>query len=456
MPGRLTLTVIVLVWLLWLALNAFGGAYPLLLLPVSVFSVFVITSPMPSRLMDHPGIVTFGLVALIRYLLLPSYLLLTGEADAYPLVTDRAVILMGFEAVVVLSTLAWSLRRSSSSSSAPAQPLMPYTGVLAPAIIGAAFVAGAMYPQVLARYHTLLTPASALLFEQAPVVSGSVSLIVTWGYRLLPLVLSDRLIRLIGTSRRNLSYAATVVVFLLLTVATYTGVSRQSALVPGVAALFYILRRFPDRRRLTLIVMAIGLVASFMVMTQVRTEYTAGRIGRTPTTSLVRTAEAYFNGYSNLEIALTTRDVYGSQFTAETALTDIFGNVPGTHMDLSNRTAVFFNYVFYGGGPSQDQIIPFTGQALFHWGLLLCWVPMVGVVLMLGVLDGRFARSTRTLEAYLYSIASVVMGMAFMLNFSIMGSYLFGLVLPAALIASIGRMRGGRGHPGTRTGGGLA
>lgn len=437
--GRVVRTCIALLWLIGSAALLKAASQPLLIAPISVACLFLIVMPTWPFRSDAPGLLVFGAIAVIRYVLLPTFILLTPGLSTYALVTDRAVLLMTYEELVVLGSLLLFIARKprgvAESASVRVESRSDHAMM---GIVAVAALAVVAFPHVLNNYHTVLSPAATLTQIQSETsVSGLVSLIVNWGRLLLPVLVSSVIIRRMGDSRRGLSYLIVVCAFLLLDVGVFLGVSRQSALVPGLASLFYLLRAFPERRRATWAVMLVGLLLSFTVMTAIKADYiaAAGGVSRSETTAA--SVEAYFNGYSNLEQSLAARDAYKRWFGFHTVLNDILGNFPGLRMDLTDRTTTYYNYVVYGGGPSRDQIIPFTGQAIFHWSWLFCWIPMITVVFLITGMDSRFRRARSPLEAYLSSLSAVLFGMAFMLNMSIIASYVYTIVLPGMIVVAV-------------------
>ena len=77
--------------------------------------------------------------------------------------------------------------------------------------------------------------------------------------------------------------------------------------------------------------------------------------------------------------------------------------------------------------------MPFTGQALMHWGPWFLWVPIVLTILGIGHFDRRFSAATNTMDSFLYSLAAVVLGMAFMLNITIVLAHAYTLIIPGMI-----------------------
>lgn len=444
---KLAVTVGALLWVMVLGILSLSAAHPLLLLPAAVFLLWLMIAPTPRLRSSHPGLFVFLCVSAIRYLLLPTGMLLSSSLGAYPMVTERAVLLVVYEEVVVLATLTWAIRRfyRPALDDHPAD-LVPYKGG---ALWFTVLVAGALllaYPAVLDHYHSVFSSPAMLIREQRTTVSGAIYLVVAWGRTLLPLLVIGAWMARSKHPNSGTTYWASVLMLVLFNVLIFTGVSRQSALVPGVASLFYLLALFPTRRRRTWLAMMVCLAVSFGVMTAMKSEYITLTSGSSERVDAVTTTEAYFNGYSNIEIALRTSEVYGANFGMATLASDLFGNLPGARMDLTNRSTVFYNFVYYGGGPSQDQVMPFTGQALMHWGPWLLWVPIVLTVLGICYFDRRFLAATNTMDSFLYSLAAVVFGMAFMLNITIVLAHAYTQVVPGMILIGLIKKRRSRGR----------
>lgn len=408
---------------------AVAGDNPLLAVPViAVAAVLLLVGP--TRLRSGPSIATFSAVAGVRYVLGPVLAVVVPHVG----LSSQAVSLFAVESIVMAVVLVCLYGTRQEGLQLGVQ-LSRQFRVAFPAVVILAGVAALIaLPESRTVFNTVLTSTGELLTQRTSEgPPGPVYLLTQWARVWTPVIVVATIWRreerapLLAYGISLLIFGASLLVF--------SGTSRQSSLIPGVACLFLLIRLYPNRKRFTLFSFAIALLAAFALLTQLKETTYYVQSTSSQVEKLSRTFELYFNGVTNLDISLQAFEIYGPRFNWSTRIADLFGNVPGTHIDISERTIEWFNAAYYGGRASVDQIIPFTGQALFHWGPALIWVPILLLLLAIRAVDAQFQKQADPILVYAIGYVAVMLGMAFMLNFSILFAHLASTGLPVLGIA---------------------
>lgn len=403
----------------------------LLFLPPAIFGLIMIVAPNRRYFLRLPGFTVIAAIAFVRYVLIPFAMMLEPEQGA-SIYTARSVYLYVVEEMAILISLSIFYGRAAFKEEKPVV-LKAGGDYMLLFVVVASAVLVLMNPSILARYHTIFQSAIQV-GSDADAAPGFILLVVSWGKLLLPIVIANYLVAKRFGRNSSISYSISIVVFAL-SMMFFSGTSRQSALIPGVAGLFFLLKFYKNRRSQTIILMMIALVGSFVGMTALKstTYFMSGNVS-----SVAHELSAYFSGVDNMEYSYRAFDQFSEVVTVQTLISDLFGNCPGVSLDLSNRTTVFYNYSVYGSDLASDQIIPLAGQGLFYLGPAFFWIPSVLAVYFAKRLDGCVMATRTPCATYLWSYAAIVFGMSFMLNASIVGAYVFQVLIPCLAMLLVG------------------
>lgn len=414
---------VLLVVLLTLGSINYLSVYPL------VFNVAVVAGAFRSLSTRRPGYAVFSAVAAVRYFVLPILMMIENDQDLLSLAQPGWLLFL-YEELVVLATI-FAMGRGARGAVSNCQSLSPvqsrafiHWGV---ALIGV--VAIVLWPGVMGGYSFILNASEGLDSDTAASgIPGPVYLVVRWVLVLLPVLFATICLRRYR-HKENVLWYYMALAALGAGLLFIPGSSRQAVLIPGVAALFFMLRAAPQRARETVVLMSAALLSTFVVTTALKFGERSGSF------LSANSLNAYFNGPKNLALAMEMIDDYGHLASGRLLFNDIFGNVPGVGADLLDRTITYFNFVIYRGAiDSQDQIVPFSGQVLFHFGWYLVPVPIILVGLVIHLLDQRFSSSQEPVNSYLLAYFSTIFGMSFMLNLSIISSYVATTVIPGLIL----------------------
>lgn len=405
---------------------------------IAIFSFLALTRN--CSLANSPGLFVFVAVYLIRYIVIPLCLAFVHDAAQGSYEIDAAVFYLCeelFVSVFLLYLFCYK-KKKTKIERAQLKRIETREGFILWAFVAFAAAAILVQPSILSTYHTVFSSSDALRETVQVGGSGLLVLLATWGKMFLPIALIALISRRVKSKDSALVYWVSMVL-VVASFCVFSGTSRQSALVPGVAGVYFLLKMFPSRRRKTMVVMTSTFAAAFFLMSSLKAESLNGSGSVASAVDLAVFLQAYFNGVVNFDYVLLARDMYSSSYSFFTMLNDLLGNCPGLSMDLSDRTTVFYNLAFYSGGLARDQIIPFSGQALFHLGPALFWIPSVLVLLVIRFADKSFRDSQSASESYIWAYVSVVFGMALMLNESIVCAYIYQTIVPCLIITKLNK-----------------
>jgi len=391
----------------------------------------------------NPGAFVMVLIASIRFVVLPALIV---SSDTYMISHGSlrdGIALMVYELLLWGAAFRLVMRdyRDSSSAAPPCMGQLHNRNGLVKLIVFASVAVVAANPALLTQYSLTFGAAETIeVVRPSSVAPGLPGLILGWGRLLLPLLASMPLLRLYERKRRvhYLFFAALVLVGL--SVMFFSGSSRNSALLPGVASMFFLLRVFTKHRRLAFLALLSVMIITTVVLTQFKLNYTGGA-ELDSLEDYISYGELYFAGPSSLAVSVMAYEWYRPDVRGSTLIADVFGNMPGVAgiVDLEDRTSSLYNRMYYGGGPRRDQILPFVGQSAFHLGYLLVVLPIVGVTWVMSRMDRAYRRTTDTTWLFVSAFLGVRLGMAMMSNISILMSFAYSVAVPLGLVVYLNR-----------------
>lgn len=397
----------------------------------ALFMIGLTLGAMPRGLGRRPGVTIFFVIAIVRYVGLPLILFFGPPSQNSLIGNDLTWALFLYEEIIVLVCLRLaSPARGTSTRVEQANQGHSHNGLFW-AVVVLSLLALLATPAALDQYNFVFS-SEEIVRSGNPEVSGAIALLIGWGRRLLPALIVATVVQrgaLDGVPGRYFVSAVVIATSMMF----FSGSSRQSALIPGIAGLFLLLRAFPKYRVPTTAGFSLALVL-------ITSRMTTAKFGGTFEESLsVRSFEAYFNGPSNLSTALSTVDKFGHMSSGQTVFNDFFQTVPLITVDPFATTVSYFNQTFYRHALWADQIMPFSGQSLFYLGWILLPLPAAAIALLVRHFDSLYADSADLVAAYLYGYFSTALGMAYMLNISILAHTLVMTVIPGLLLLAAQR-----------------
>ncbi len=309
-----------------------------------------------------------------------------------------------------------------------------------------AVVAVILFPSLLTAYNFIFADSSVYSeIRVSSILGGLWGILYRIGFFLFPCVVSFFIYKIY--KRTKLAFIAWIyiAILLLLTLGFTEGTSRNSALIPAVAALFLLIKCFPKRKRTIIVFVGIIIISGFIVMTLTKFAFIGSYQGNSffsGIRSFVDSLEAYFAGPSNFSIAINAKNSFQSSYSIRTWFNDLFGNWPiiSHYVDPNNRTTAFYNVVFYGRSFAFDQIIPATGQGAFHFGYFFSVVPICFFLYLSSFFDMKLQKSKDYVKSYIFAYASVRFAMILIANVSITSAFIGTPLLEVLLIMWVSSM----------------
>lgn len=419
-----------------ICLNGNYSGLPLVVVPV-IYGLFFILFAKIHSYYFYPGMFVLNVICLFRYLILPllisidpSYYHQTMLIKGIPLYLYEELCL-GLFLILITNKYYRKISISSTHLKRGSEELSTNTGWVFKIITIIAIVIVIANPASLRKFNFIFTARPEEIYKYGEVVSGISSMILDWTKRILPLLLACYFINQYRRNEEEKFYYATILIILFFNLMIFTGISRNSAILPGVASLFLILKIFPKKKKRTFLLVSVALVLILIALTIFKNSYIGVQESYT-LSNFTSYLESYFASPRNLGYALYAKDRYSSIFTIDTFLNDVFANTPGISrfFDLENRTSTFYNLAFYNGGASRDAIIPTIGQGLFYFGHALSVLPELIFVWLMAQFDREYWKSKSIMKVFFMAYFAVRFGFHHYQNVSILSGYILGSMLP--------------------------
>ncbi len=398
----------------------------------------------------YPGYTIFLLFGVARYLVLPFYILLSGiyQNDTSYL---YGILLFLFEETVTGVFFVLLSRRFYGTTTLQAEKLtldrnvdpsinrMSYVFVLIVLLAGTII---ALNPSSLGKYNFVWEVGNEdlTIAKYGENIVGIPSMVIGIARLLLPVLLVSGFVARYRRTGRRAYYFLTAAVMFLFNLMIFEGTSRNSAIIPGTAVLFFLVKVFPGQRRQSWLLSGALLLTVLIVLTMFKNDLVDGSFAGMSGTA--QYLDTYLAGPRNLSIAVLAYQNYASQFNSAMLFNDLFHNVPGLSA-LSEgdfRTTTLFNIQAYGGGLQRDAIIPTVGQGLFYFGPFLAVLLQPILLLVVALFDRGYAKSKTLVEAYMYAYFAVACAGYAIHNLSLTMGLVCGTALPMMLLMRIDRI----------------
>lgn len=436
----LLIFIVIFISILVICLNGNYSGLPLVVVPV-IYGLFFILFAKIHSYYFYPGMFVLNVICLFRYLILPllisidpSYYHQTMLIKGIPLYLYEELCL-GLFLILITNKYYRKISISSTHLKRGSEELSTNTGWVFKIITIIAIVIVIANPASLRKFNFIFTARPEEIYKYGEVVSGISSMILDWTKRILPLLLACYFINQYRRNEEEKFYYATILIILFFNLMIFTGISRNSAIIPGVASLFLILKIFPKKKKRTFLLVSVILVLAFIALTIFKNSY-IGVYETYTLSSFTAYLESYFAGPRNLGYAILADNLYGSYVTFETFLNDIFASAPGisNYFDLENRTTTYYNLAFHFGGASRDAIIPTIGQGFIYFGYVFCFIPNLLFVWLMTQFDRQFWNATNIIGAFFMAYFAVRFGVNPIQNISIISGYIFGNIIPIMVL----------------------
>lgn len=409
-----------------------------LLLMLLIYYVLFINIAQIDKLYYQPGMFLVNLTCIFRYVLIPLFYVLDLS---YSFTSDltAGVYLMLYEEVCV-GIFLYILVNKSYKVNAPTQldrlsdsmtsELTTQIGVMLLAMVAAAGVIVAMDPSYLNEYNFVLGVQESDIIRNY----GSIqTAIIEWSKMIIPLLIASFLIKRNQKHPNFIYYFLTVCVVLLFNLMFFKGFSRNSAIVPGAASMFFLIRAFPRQSKTTLIMVSVMIVIVALALTTFKNSTAHWEVD-----SIAASRDylnAYFAGVDNLSDSISAYKNYKSSFSLNTLLNDLFYNVPGLsrYFDGEDRTTVLFNS-WIG---TKSSIVPAIGQGLFYFGTVLSVIPELIFLWIMSVFDNKMRNAVNIAEVFFYSYFAIEFGYIYYQNISLLFSFLLGTAIPLIVLLKL-------------------
>lgn len=389
----------------------------------------------------YPGISVINVICIIRYVIIPFFILMDGDYVDETGLLNQGIWLMLYEQICVWFFLTIMTKRGYKrldkvdSYSVLAGKFSTRSGWIMTGFTLLGIVLIMLNPSYLNKFNFSLGMTRSTIYLYGEVVAGLESIILDWSKIILPLVLANIFIARYRRYQKEYLYYLTVFIVLFFNIMIFMGISRASALLPGIACLFFFLKLFPEKKTKTMVLISTAIIVVAVTLTLYKNAYIG--VNETYTfSSFTKYLQSYFVGPTNLAYSIIANDQYGVSFSWRTFMNDIFYGIPGmsNFFEAENRTTTLFNLTVYQGGTSRDQIIPTIGQGLFYFGYVFSILPVLLLIWLTTKLDKMFVESNNTMDAFLYAFFAVSFGYFCFQNVSIAASTAGGKVIPGMFL----------------------
>jgi hypothetical protein len=421
------------------------------LLPAAYLIVFIFfwRFKRNKEMFSSSGDLLFKVAVTIRYILIPTLMIINGDGDigfgsAIGIGKhDYAIFYMVYE-LVIINVIYYILLKRPNISIIKGSKISSKNNILIFKLMVLISIPLLMIPEIRRRYSFF---ASSIVLTSRQLVStydSSYNMlfhIVNYTKIVIPIVIIVFFMKRYMVNPKT-KYVVLSIFSSILPNMFYTATSRNSILIPMLAAFFTMLMVFNKHRKLILTIYGGGIVFIISVMTWFKSVSNSSILS---IEWLVNYLSIYFLGPKEYAIGLQAIETYGSISTFETLINDIIGNIPGlsSFSNLLDRTSQLYNWTYYGGniGLGGGYIIPASIQGAFHFGYVLGPL-FTSIPLFLIRWSERFRdkNSNNISTVYIANYLMVSVSIYYANSVSSMMNMLFYIAIPLLLLNMIQRL----------------
>lgn len=424
-----------------------NSIYTHLILVPMIYGLLFIACAKIHHYYSYPGMFVLNCISFVRYVIIPLFIILDSNYyDKSGGMLSEGIVLMLYEEICLGIFLTFLTKKHYEKFSIIMEnknfetAINTKIGYVFKAIIVIGLMIVATNPQSLNQFNFVTTSSNLGIYKYGEVISGASSIILGWSKLVLPLLLVSFFLKKYRQRPSRKYYFVIVFIVLFFNLMIFTGISRNSAILPGTASMFFIIKIFPYKKKQTFALISVVIILVVITLTAFKNSYLGVNDVYT-FSSLTGYLESYFAGPRQLGYALKAKEILGDYFNIKVFLNDIFANVPGISkfFNLENRTTTFFNIAVYNWGAARDAIIPTIGQGLFYFGYIFAAVPELLLVWIMAKLDKLYLQANNIMNAFFIAYFAVRFGNNFAQNLTILSGFLFSTVLPIATLLYINK-----------------
>lgn len=434
---RLLLIFLFLILCVYIAFVPMKSSLLILFVPLIFIGFVCVTDVMDY--IDYPGLCIFFCISVVRYLLIPALMML-DSSYSIDYAEQAGILLYLYEEIAILVTMGILIRKryAGLDKKQPLSTSGEQVGLYAVIVVIALGIL-IFQPDVLQQYNFIWVAVDNYeVVRGRSLITGLGAMIIDWGKLFLPVVISIFLWKRRGNNP-NRYYLIVCVLMLFFNLCIFSGSSRNSAIIPAIASLFFILYAYPEKKRITFYWISISILAGVLMLTLLKTTYLGTSFNTVG--ELNNYLQAAFAGPRNTSISVRAYEQLRENFSFSTRINDIMGNFPGLSslFDSENRSSTLFNIMYYSGGLSRDQIIPMVGQGLFHLGPVFSVVPSCLFLILMSYFDKKYNSADGLMEVYLYAYEAAICSMGLLTNMSVVLSYFYSMIVPCCFFIYISK-----------------
>lgn len=412
----------------------------LLIIPPLIYLMGYIWFNKIFNFIQYPGMFLFNVISFIRYYLIPVLMIFESSTYTTDVYLYKGVGLLIYECVVIFILLNVIIKKKYKKITNEKIEKDPNNEhLMIKLVIGIAILLLIMQPSILDQYNFVFNEVENIVFiKQSELVTGINSIIFNVAKLFFPVIL---IIYFYKIKNRNMLYILSIIILLVLNVSFFSGTSRNSVVIPAIASMFFLLKLFQDKRKITWFLFMTTILTVTIQLTVTKSQYLNSN-SFSNLSGIINYLDVYFSGPNNLGISIKAKELYSDTFTFRTFINDLFSNAPilSNYTDQNDRTSKLFNLSFYNGGQSTDQIIPSIGQGLFYFGYLFSVVPQMVVIFLIALLDKHYAKTTNIILMYFLAYFAARFGFGYTQNISILINFSLAVILPVISLVFVNRL----------------
>lgn len=383
------------------------------------------------------GIITFEIIAFVRYVILAVLYYFNNESNYIYDTKFDIIVMMIIELFFCKLVIHFFLKKNSNVKLTE----FSYNNIIVYCFIGIFTIISICFPIFLTPWKSMFTN------ENIEIDSFLIIL-----YRLSAVVLNLFLINKISkinliSNNKKILISIIVSVFLgtISSINMSNGnISRWSICIYIISFLVLLIKVFPKYKKKILIYIIFFMTIILVISTYFKNnqhEYDVRREQKTFKEIISKnfefnTINTYFSGYYQIDMAQKTKMIFQNSINATTFVNDIFMNFPKLNhlLDTTNNIFTYFNYSYYNGYVSQDQICPMIGVGYIYFGFILSPLLSIITTFFLCYISNKIRGKMNSFKYYYLVFTSIYFGIFMCINMNIIFQFIWGKMLPLGIV----------------------